>query len=100
MLDGRDIGTVIAPEAEAKLFVVASVAARAERRHREMADADRKATLGEIAADLEARDLRDSTRAEAPLVAAPDAMVLDTSALSRDESIAAAIHLIERKLNP
>lgn len=100
VLDGRDIGTVIAPEAEVKLFVVASVAARAERRHREMADAGRKATLGEIAADLEARDLRDSTRAEAPLVAAPDAMVLDTSALSRDESIAAAIHLIERKLNP
>ncbi len=98
VLDGRDIGTVIAPEAEVKLFVIASVAARAERRHREMADAGRDAALADIAADLAARDLRDSTRAEAPLVAAPDALVLDTSALSRDAAIVAAIGLAERKL--
>lgn len=97
VLDGRDIGTVIAPEADAKLFVVASVAARAERRFKEMQATGRKATLAEIAADLEARDLRDRTRAEAPLVAAPDAVLLDTSELNRDEAIAAAIAIVQGK---
>ncbi|HMO67803.1 MAG TPA: (d)CMP kinase, partial [Novosphingobium sp.] len=70
VLDGRDIGTVIAPEAEAKLFVTASVEARANRRFREMQEAGRAVTLAEIAADLAARDERDRTRAQAPLVAA------------------------------
>lgn len=97
VLDGRDIGTVIAPEADAKLFVVASVAARAERRFKEMQATGRQATLAEIAADLEARDLRDRTRAEAPLVAAPDAVLLDTSELNRDEAIAAAIAIVQGK---
>lgn len=90
VLDGRDIGTVIAPEADVKLFVTASVAARAERRFREMLAQGRNATLDAIAADLAERDRRDATRAAAPLVAAPDAVVLDTSALSPDEAIAAA----------
>lgn len=97
VLDGRDIGTVIAPEADAKLFVVASVAARAERRFKEMQDSGRPATLAEIAADLEARDLRDRTRAEAPLVAAKDAVLLDTSELDREEAIAAAIAIVADK---
>ena len=83
VLDGRDIGTVIAPEAEVKLFVVASIPARAERRFREMQAAGRTVALAEIAADLEARDQRDRTRAEAPLVAAADAVLLDTSDFSR-----------------
>jgi CMP/dCMP kinase len=95
VLDGRDIGTVIAPEAALKLFVVASVPARAERRFMEMQAADRAVSLAEIAADLEARDARDRSRAEAPLVAAPDAVLLDTSDLGRDEAIAAAIALAE-----
>ncbi|MFM5948275.1 MAG: (d)CMP kinase [Novosphingobium sp.] len=95
VLDGRDIGTVIAPEAELKLFVVASVPARAERRFREMQAAGRAVSLAEIAADLEVRDTRDRSRAEAPLVAAPDAVLLDTSDLGRDEAIAAAIALAE-----
>ncbi|HQV03088.1 MULTISPECIES: d(CMP) kinase [unclassified Novosphingobium] len=95
VLDGRDIGTVIAPEAELKLFVVASVPARAERRFREMQAAGRAVSLADIAADLEARDARDRSRAEAPLVAAPDAVLLDTSDLGRDEAIAAAIALAE-----
>ena len=93
VLDGRDIGTVIAPEADVKLFVVASVPARAERRFREMQAQGRSVSLAEIAADLEARDARDRSRAEAPLVAAPDAVLLDTSDLGRDEAIAAAIAL-------
>ena len=95
VLDGRDIGTVIAPEAEVKLFVVASVPARAERRFREMQAAGRGVTLAEIAADLEARDARDRSRAEAPLVAAADAVLLDTSDLGREEAIAAAIRIAE-----
>lgn len=97
VLDGRDIGTVIAPEAEVKLFVVASVSARAERRFREMQAQGRAVTLEEIAADLEARDARDRTRAEAPLVAASDAVLLDTSDFTRDQAIAAAITAAEAR---
>lgn len=97
VLDGRDIGTVIAPEAQVKLFVVASVPARAERRFREMQDQGRTVALADIAADLEARDERDRTRTEAPLVAAADAVLLDTSDLGRDEAIAAAIAIAEAR---
>jgi len=86
---------VIAPEAEVKLFVVASVPARAERRFREMQEQGRAVALADIAADLEARDERDRTRAEAPLVAAADAVLLDTSDLGRDAAIAAAIAIAE-----
>ena len=95
VLDGRDIGTVIAPEAEVKLFVVASVPARAERRFREMQAQGRAVALADIAADLAARDERDRTRAEAPLAAAADAVLLDTSDLDRDAAIAAAIAIAE-----
>lgn len=97
VLDGRDIGTVIAPEADAKLFVIASVSARAERRFKEMQAQGRTVALAEIAADLEARDLRDRTRAEAPLVAASDAVLLDTSDLGKDEAIAAAIRIVSEQ---
>ena len=95
VLDGRDIGTVIAPEAEAKLFVVASVAARAARRHAEMLGQGRDASLAEIEADLAARDQRDATRAEAPLRAAPGAVTLDTSQLTKEQAVAAAIAIVE-----
>ena len=95
VLDGRDIGTVIAPEAQVKLFVVASVPARAERRLKETQDQGRAVSLAEIAAELEARDLRDRSRAEAPLVAAPDAVLIDTSDLGRDAAVARAIELAE-----
>lgn len=99
VLDGRDIGTVIAPEAEVKLFVVASVTARAERRFKEMQDQGRAVSLAEIAADLEARDRRDRSRTEAPLVAAPDAVLIDTSDLGRDAAIARAIDLVKARMN-
>lgn len=95
VLDGRDIGTVIAPDAEVKLFVIASVAARAERRFLEMQGQGRAITLAEIEADLRARDERDATRAAAPLLAAEDAAVLDTSLLNREEAIARAVALVE-----
>ena len=77
VLDGRDIGTVIAPEAEVKLFVTASVAARAQRRLAEMNKYGRAATLAEITAALEARDTRDGARKTAPLLAAEDAIILE-----------------------
>jgi CMP/dCMP kinase len=95
VLDGRDIGTVIAPEADAKLFVTASVDARALRRFREMQEQGRAAALEEIAADLAARDARDINRKDAPLVAAPDAFVIDTSTLDRNAAIAAAMEAVE-----
>lgn len=96
VLDGRDIGTVIAPDAEAKLFVTASTAARAERRWKEMAERGENHTLAAIEDDLRRRDERDRTRAEAPLRAAADAITLDTSQLGREEAIAAAIAAVER----
>ena len=98
ILDGRDIGTVIAPEAPAKLFVIASVEARARRRHAEMQAQGRTVSLAEIEADLAMRDERDRNRAEAPLRAADDAVTLDTSTLGRDEAIAAAIACVEAAL--
>ena len=97
VLDGRDIGTVIAPEAPAKLFVTASVAARAKRRYLEMVGSGREVQLDEIAADLASRDERDRNRKEAPLRAAVDAATLDTSDLTRDAAIAAAIELVEAR---
>jgi len=98
VLDGRDIGTVIAPEAEAKLFVIASVEARALRRWKEMQASGENPTLAEIEADLRRRDERDSTRAEAPLRSAGVAVVFDTSDLDSDEAVAAAIAAIEARL--
>ncbi|RPF70610.1 (d)CMP kinase [Aurantiacibacter spongiae] len=95
VLDGRDIGTVIAPEAEVKLFVTASTRARAERRFAEMRAAARDVTLEDILAQLEARDARDRDRSAAPLEVADDANVLDTTALGREEAIAAAIAVAE-----
>lgn len=100
VLDGRDIGTVIAPEAPAKLFVIASVAARAQRRFAEMRASGRDVALAAIEADLEERDRRDRERAQAPLRAAEDALTLDTSALNREEAIAAAIALVEQRRRP
>jgi len=97
VLDGRDIGTVIAPEASAKLFVIASVEARAQRRHAEMLSQGRASSLEAIADDLRQRDERDQNRAEAPLRAAQDAQVLDTSNLDRDQAIAAAIAIVEAR---
>ena len=104
VLDGRDIGTVIAPEAGiavpgAKLFVTASVPARAKRRYLEMVNSGREADLHDIAADLAARDERDRGRKEAPLRAAEDALLLDTSDLTAAEAIAAAIELIMDRIS-
>ncbi len=95
VLDGRDIGTVIAPDADVKLFVTASLNARAHRRWKEMTARDNGVSLEAIEAHIERRDVRDSGRASAPLAMAPDAHLLDTSALGREEAIATAIALVE-----
>ena len=95
VLDGRDIGTVIAPDAEVKLFVTASTRARAERRFAEMQGQGRAITLEATAADLAARDERDRSRKDAPLVVADGAVVLDTSDLGRDQAVAEAIRVVE-----
>ena len=97
VLDGRDIGTVIAPDADVKLFITASVDARAERRWKEMRSRGVETTLEAIAQDIRRRDERDTGRKDAPLVAAPDALVIDTSALSRDDAIAAAIEAVKSR---
>ena len=91
VLDGRDIGTVIVPDAAVKLFVTASDDVRAARRHAELVAKGHDLTLDEVACDLARRDRRDSGRADAPLVPAPDALVIDTSAMSIDEAVTAAI---------
>lgn len=95
VLDGRDIGTVICPQARAKLFVTATPEVRAARRHKELAGRGETATFEGILADIRRRDARDSGRSDAPLKAAEDAIILDTSALTVDEAVAAAIDIVE-----
>jgi cytidylate kinase len=98
VLDGRDIGTVIAPGADVKLFVTASPEVRAERRLKELQARGMEAHYADVLADIRARDERDSTRAVAPLIPAKDAMILDTSNLDVAQSIAKAIGLATERL--
>jgi cytidylate kinase len=98
VLDGRDIGTVIAPHATVKLFVTAAPQVRAERRLGELTTRGLNVHLNEVVADIAVRDERDSGRSAAPLRQAADALLLDTSDMSVDEAIAAAIRLVEEKL--
>ena len=97
VLDGRDIGTVIAPDADAKLFVRATPMIRAKRRHAELRERGSLVSLDRVLADIRARDLRDSTRGVAPLTQADDAALLDTSFLSIDAAIQRAIALVEAR---
>ncbi len=97
VLDGRDVGTVICPEAPVKLFVTASAEARAERRYRELRDKGVDTIKPRVLAEMAERDRRDSERAAAPLKAAPDAFHLDTSDMDADAAFAAALAFIERK---
>ena len=96
VLDGRDIGTVICPTADVKIFVTASPAARAQRRALELARRGEKADYAAILADIAKRDARDSERADAPLRPAPDAVRLDTTRLSVEAVFAAALDIVER----
>ena len=101
VLDGRDIGTVIAPEAPAKLFVTASAEERARRRFRELVGrgelADTPDGLAGVLADIRQRDARDSGRAAAPLKVADDAVTIDTTTLDIEEAFAAALAAVEAR---
>ena len=97
VLDGRDIGTVICPDAPVKLFVTASSESRAERRYQELRARGVDTIKPRVLAEMAERDRRDSERAAAPLKAAPDAWLLDTSDMDADAAFAAALAFIERK---
>lgn len=97
VLDGRDIGTVIAPEADAKLFVRATPSIRARRRYAELQGRGDSTSYDKVLADIRARDLRDSSRSAAPLVPAADAALLDTSFLSIEASVEKAIALVDAR---
>ena len=94
VLDGRDIGTVICPDAQVKLFVTATDEVRAQRRHAELIGKGTEVTLEDVAADLKARDARDSTRSVAPLEPAPTARLIDTSDMDIATAVAEAIGLV------
>jgi CMP/dCMP kinase len=89
--DGRDMGTVVFPDAMVKVFLTASAASRAQRRHKQLIDKGISANLADLLTDLEARDARDSQRATAPLVPAAGAFVLDSTALSIDQTVTAVL---------
>jgi CMP/dCMP kinase len=95
VLDGRDIGTVIAPNADVKIFVDASPQARAHRRYLELKERGDSVNETEILADILKRDERDRSRAAAPLLRAPDAHLLDTTHLDIDAAVRAAIDIVE-----
>ncbi len=95
VLDGRDIGTVICPEADVKLFVTAAPEERARRRYRELCDAGNSISEADVLADIKRRDERDKNRAAAPLRMAEDAVLLDTTNLDIDAAFKAAIALID-----
>ncbi|AJA09178.1 cytidylate kinase [Sphingopyxis fribergensis] len=97
VLDGRDIGTVIAPHADAKLFVTASPEERARRRHAEMRGRGVDVTYDAVLADVHARDARDTGRADAPLLRATDALLLDNTGMDKDAALAAAIAFVEER---
>ncbi len=99
VLDGRDIGTIICPNAEAKFFVTASPEIRAERRHKELVLKNPNLTLNEVLEDLRLRDQRDQSRSDAPMKQAPDALLLDTTKMSIDTAVAEAIRFIEERRN-
>lgn len=94
VLDGRDIGTVICPEAEVKFFVTASDDVRARRRHAELVSTGHDIDLDTVLADLRERDARDAARASAPMIAAEDAVTLDTTEMDIDAAVQAAVNIV------
>jgi cytidylate kinase len=100
VLDGRDIGTVVCPDAQVKIFVTASPAARAQRRALELMRRGEKMDYAVVLADIARRDARDAERADAPMRAADDAVELDTTSLDIDASLARAIAIVDRRRHP
>ena len=98
ILDGRDIGTVVFPDAKVKIYVTATPEVRAKRRFAELEGRDKSVVYETVLADIIARDARDSGRSNSPMVMAPDAMLLDTSNLGIEAAFDAAVGLIKRKI--
>jgi cytidylate kinase len=99
VMDGRDIGTVVFPKAEVKLFMTASIRIRAERRHQELIAKGENVSLEQVSKDLQRRDHLDMNRAISPLKKAEDAITVDNSHLSRTEQLEKALELIQDKIN-
>ena len=97
VLDGRDIGTVVCPEAEVKIFVTASLEGRARRRHKQLLERGEASIYARVVQEMRARDRRDSERAAAPLRPAPDAVVLDTNELDAGEAFRAALEIVDSR---
>ena len=98
IMDGRDIGTVIFPDAEVKIYLFARDEVRAERRYKELLEKGVETTYEEVLADMQKRDSDDRNREVAPAVAAEDAVKLDSSELTLDETIAAIMAIIDEKI--
>ena len=97
VLDGRDIGTVVCPRAEVKIYVTASPEARARRRHKELLERGEASIYARVVEEMRERDRRDSERAAAPLRPAPDAVVLDTTEMDAEEAFQAALEIVEAR---
>ncbi len=97
IVDGRDIGTVVMPNADLKIFLIASVDERTKRRYLDFINAGKEVDLSKVKTDLEIRDQKDSTRKESPLIKASDAILLDTTDMSIEETIKSIIKLINNK---
>ena len=98
IMDGRDIGTVIFPDADVKIFLTAGNEARAIRRHAELVEKGENITVEQVLADMERRDVNDRTRKEAPAIPAEDAIHLDNSAFTKEQTLNAALEIINSKL--
>jgi 3-phosphoshikimate 1-carboxyvinyltransferase len=98
ILDGRDIGTVVCPDADVKIFITASLETRAQRRHRELQGENIEVVYESILQDLRERDERDANRSVAPLIPAEDAFIIDTSKMDADDVFALALEIVRKKL--
>ncbi len=98
--DGRDMGTVVFPQAEVKIFLTASAAERAQRRHKQLKEKGVAATLAALSLEIAERDLRDSSRAISPLVASADAVLLDTTGMSIDAVVERVLRIARERLGP
>ena len=97
--DGRDMGTVVFPEAELKIFLVASAEVRAKRRYLELQNRGQEVNMRDLIADIEARDMKDKTRTLSPLIPAEESIIIDSSTMSLDEVLSFTKKLVKKELN-
>ena len=97
--DGRDMGTVVFPEAELKIFLIASAEVRAKRRYLELQNRGQEVNMRDLIADIEQRDMKDKTRTLSPLISADDSIIIDSSSMSLDEVLSFTKKLAKKELN-